>query len=86
MVREILVPTEPLLYLRLPDDFVGKRIEVIAFPVEEATGAGAAGAAERAADATPGQRLAAVRAIFADVAVDLSAFRFDRDAANEYAA
>ncbi len=78
MVREILIPTETTLHLRLPAEFVGKRIEVLAFEVGEPE------AVTMPAPDTSVQRLADVRQIFAGVEVDLSNFKFDRNDANNY--
>lgn len=78
MVREILIPTEPTLYVQLPPEMVGKRVEV---RVEELPDPDEA---ETALAETPLQRLAAVRQIFAGISVDLSNFKFDRDEANNY--
>ncbi len=35
MLREIAVPTKQDCILRIPKDYVNKKIEVIAFPVED---------------------------------------------------
>ena len=37
MLRKIFVPKENFYTLRLPDDFVGKTVEVIAFTTDDAT-------------------------------------------------
>ena len=77
MVREILIPTENTYLLHLPDSFVGRRVEVLAFEVE----------APAEAVATPEsttEHRAAIKSIFAGVTVDLSKFKFDRNEANNY--
>lgn len=35
MVREIIVPTENIYQLKLPDEMIGKEIEVIAFNISD---------------------------------------------------
>ena len=77
MVREILVPTENTYLLHLPDSFVGRPVEVLAFEVE-------APAAGVATPESAAERRAAIKGIFADVAIDLSKFKFDRNEANNY--
>ena len=82
MVREILIPTETTLYLRLPAEFVGKRIEVLAFEVTEAETAPLPDATREAAEYEA--RLMRIRAVAARTPLDLRDFKFDRDDANNY--
>ncbi len=35
MIRQIIVPTENTWLLHLPDEFVGKSVEVIAFSIDD---------------------------------------------------
>jgi hypothetical protein len=35
MIRQIVVPTKNTVVLRIPDDLIGKKIEVIAFSSED---------------------------------------------------
>ncbi len=84
MVREILIPTEPTLHLRLPAEFVGKTIEVLAF---EVTAADAPAPVRETADDEAAAfeiRLARIRAVAAKTPLDLRGFVFDRDDANNY--
>jgi hypothetical protein len=37
MIRKIVTPSQPYITLKLPDAFVGKQIEIIAFDVEDTT-------------------------------------------------
>lgn len=62
--------------MRLPDELVGKTVEVIAF---EILPAGA-----QPASATRQQRLEQIKALTAASLTDLSSFKFDRDEANNY--
>ncbi|WP_375415878.1 hypothetical protein [uncultured Hymenobacter sp.] len=80
MIREIMIPTSNILTLELPDDLVGKEIEVLAFELRPTDVPGQGGLS--AADTE--QRLAHVRSIFDGVRVDLSNYKFDRDEANNY--
>ena len=87
MVREILIPTEPSIFLSLPPEFVGKRIEVLAFEVgEEAIPPPAAARLMPSREDDPDfeARLARIRAIAAKTPLDLRNFKFDRDEANNY--
>jgi hypothetical protein len=85
MVRGIFIPTDTTLHLHLPAEFVGKRIEVMAFEAAEAEQpfpASPAGA--EAPDSGYETRLARIRAVAAKTPLDLSDYRFDRDDANNY--
>ncbi len=35
MVRQIIIPTERTFILEIPESFIGKRVEVLAFEVED---------------------------------------------------
>lgn len=35
MYREIIIPTDTKQTIELPEEFVGKKVEVIAFPLDE---------------------------------------------------
>jgi len=37
MIRTVVIPDNQDLYLHIPESYVGKKIEVIAFAIEEAT-------------------------------------------------
>ena len=85
MIREILIPTEPTVHLRVPAAFVGKRIEVTALEVTDVQPAPGETEPELTTDANDrAERLAAIQAIFANHQVDLRGFKFDRDEANNY--
>lgn len=78
MIRTILKPDKSQLMLQLPDDMIGKTIEIIAFeieqakPVDEVSQIGMLGRVEAIDKALRKHR------------VDLSNFKFDRDEANNY--
>jgi hypothetical protein len=38
MVRELIVPDKNMVSVLVPDDYIGKTVEVIAFAVDESTG------------------------------------------------
>ena len=76
MLREIITPQSPVVTMRLPDEMVGKTVEVIAFEI-------------RPEDAVPAsmsrqQRLEKLEAVTTASLIDLSNFKFDRDLANDY--
>jgi hypothetical protein len=72
LVREIIYPTENNYTLRLPDELIGKEVEIIAFEIEKTQ------------KKSHQNSLEDLRAIFKDNRVDLSNFKFDRDKANNY--
>ena len=59
--------------MRLPEEMVGKTVEVIAFEIDE-----------RKPPATKAQRLLRIEELTKSSLVDLSGFKFDRDRANDY--
>ncbi len=86
MIREILIPTEPIVHLRVPAAFVGKRIEVTALEVSDLQSSPTE--AETEVDPTPdaayAARLARIQAISARTPLDLRGFTFNRDEATNY--
>ncbi len=78
LIREIIVPTGNSYTINLPDEMIGKQVEVIAFEIENRS---------QDADIDLGVRekkIEQIREIFKDRLVDLSNFKFDRDEANNY--
>lgn len=75
LIREIIVPTDNTYLLKLPDEMIGKQVEVIAFEVKVNRDVNIE---ERE------RRRMEIREIFKDSLVDLSNFKFDRDEANNY--
>lgn len=78
LIREIIVPTGNSYTINLPDEMIGKQVEVIAFEIENRS---------QDADIDLGVRekkIEQIREIFKDSLVDLSNFKFDRDEANNY--
>ncbi len=74
MLREIIIPENNTYLLKLPDDLVGKKVEVLAFEIGETTENG---------DKIE-ERLKSIREIFKSNRVDLSNFKFNRDEANDF--
>jgi hypothetical protein len=76
MIRQIVRPTQNTYVLQLPDELVGKTVEVLAFEVEQEplTKEGL----------TKAQRLAAIKNGLDKYRVDLSNFKFNREEANDY--
>lgn len=72
LIREIIVPTDNTYLLKLPDEMIGKQVEVIAFEIE----------AKPVIDME--ERRKRLHKSLADLKVDLSDFKFDRDEANNY--
>jgi len=73
MVREIITPEKSTVTLQLPEEMVGKVVEVIAFEIE--------GEKNRISRA---QRLKEIESLTKDSLTDLSGFKFDRNKANDY--
>ena len=72
MYRAIITPTETTLTIELPDELVGKPVEVLAFEIIKAI------------DKPVENRTFAEAVAFWDAhAVDMSNFKFDREEANE---
>ncbi len=78
LIREIIVPTGNSYLLTLPDEMVGKRVEVIAFELNKDVSVND----ETAIDQN--QTVADIREIFKGNLLDMNNFRFDRDEANNY--
>jgi hypothetical protein len=76
MVRQIITPTQSLVTMQLPDEMIGKTIEVIAFEI----GADAAWIMAT----TKEERIKKIDEITRKTLVDLSGFQFNRDEANNY--
>ena len=72
LIREIIFPTENTYLLKLPDEMVGKEIEVIVFEI-----------AKKSVSVVKNE-LSDIQAIFKDNLVDLSGFKFNREEANNY--
>lgn len=68
MIRTIITADRNKLILLLPDDFLGKQIEVIAFVIEEAK--------SKAAELKKTKTFSAIQ-------LDTRGFKFNRDEANE---
>ena len=66
-IREIVIPENNKIELTIPDNFIGKKIEVLAFELEEKQ------------KVSKGGRKKSFNAI----KLDLSGFKFNREEANE---
>jgi hypothetical protein len=69
MYREIVIPTDTKQTIEFPEDFVGKQVEIIAFPIDEKEVNQSK--AEQAFD------------FWRKHSIDMSNFKFDRNEANE---
>ncbi|MBS1531513.1 MAG: hypothetical protein JSU01_14490 [Bacteroidetes bacterium] len=77
MIRTILKSEKNSLTLKLPDDLVGKLIEVIAFPIEDAK--------DNLMDvSTKEERVAFLKDKLKNFTFNSGGYRFDRDEANDY--
>jgi len=73
LLREIIKPTKASFTMRLPEEMIGKTVEVIAFDINEGKSI-----------ANKAQRLLEIEELTKSSLVDLSGFKFDRDRANDY--
>lgn len=78
MIRTILKSTKNSLTLELPDDLVGKTIEVIAFEIDQLTPTKIIQDIERS------KRIEAIDKALGKNRLDLSVYKFYRDEANNY--
>ncbi|MBK1440144.1 hypothetical protein JHJ32_09120 [Parapedobacter sp. ISTM3] len=77
MVRTIIKPTKNSLTIRLPDNLVGKTVEVLAFELETPK-------VDETVTADKEKRIKALEKGLNKYRMDLSGFKFDRDEANDY--
>ncbi len=77
MIRKILKSDKNSLTLELPDDVVGKMIEIIAFSVEDAKIVANNTISKEA-------RIAALKDNLKKFAFNSGGYKFDRDEANDY--
>lgn len=76
MIRQIVRPTQNTDVLQLPDELVGKMVEVLAFEVEQEP--------ISKEGLTKAQRVAAIKKGLDSYRVDLENFKFNRNEANDY--
>jgi hypothetical protein len=76
MLREIIVPQNSLVTVQLPEEMVGKTVELIAFEIDREGLNGN--------KLTKEQRIKQIEDLTKPYLVDLSNFKFDRDEANNY--
>jgi hypothetical protein len=72
MVRKILVPEKNTVVVELPDDYIGKEIELLMFPINDSQ-------QTTAQDMT----MEEVKTFFNRFNVDMTDFKFNRDEVNE---
>jgi hypothetical protein len=77
MLREIIIPENSLVTVQLPEEMVGKTVELIAFEIEPR---------DKPDTNNPDKEkeLERIRKITAPYLTDLSNFKFNRDEANNY--
>ena len=67
MIRTVVTADKNMLNLLLPDDFIGKQVEVIAFTLDEPV---------------KHNKKPAAKEVFKALRLDTRGYRFDRDEAN----
>ncbi len=75
MLREIIVPLDNTYLLKLPDNYVGKPLEVIAFSLDEK---------DQNEYLKASKSLAEIKTFFSRFTFNMKGFRFNRDEANNY--
>jgi hypothetical protein len=70
MVRTVVIPKKRIFSIEVPESYVGKQVEVIAFAIEEA-------------NAEPPEQAPRTSKKFEAVSLKTKAFKFNRDEANE---
>lgn len=78
MIRTIVKPEKNSLTLKLPDDLVGKTVEVIAFEIEPTV------LSPITTDADKTKRIEDLEKALSGYRVNLADFKFNRDEANDY--
>ncbi|MDR1405857.1 MAG: hypothetical protein LBI89_01455 [Prevotellaceae bacterium] len=68
MIRTVFVPTENNIVLNIPQEYIGKELEVIAFPVETAL--------------SVKRPVAKKKVVFTDFGIDAPDYKFNREEAN----
>jgi hypothetical protein len=76
MLREIIVPDKNTYLLKLPDNYIGKSLEIIAFEINEPS--------FPIVKLSKEARLKQIEAITSKSLVDLTNYTFNRDEANDY--
>jgi hypothetical protein len=75
MIREIIIPSNNSYLLKIPDHYVGKPLQIIAFPLNEK---------EEGHQPKTGRSLEEIKKFFSNYHIDMSNFKFNRDDANDY--
>ena len=69
MYREIIIPTNTTQTIEIPEEFIGKQVEIIAFAIEE-----------KETDQSKNEK---AFKFWKKHSIDMSNFKFDRSEANE---
>jgi len=72
MLRKIVIPDQTTYPLQLPDRWIGKTVEVIAFEIDEA------------APGLPEKTIEQLKAELGGLTVSMRGFKFKRDDATDY--
>lgn len=80
MVRQIVIPEKNQLVIDLPEDFVGKTVEVLAFPLDEPTNS----PLEEISDAELDARVARLKKSLEGLTFNSGGYKFNREEANDY--
>ena len=75
MLREIITPRESVITMRLPNELIGKTVEIIAFEIMSG---------RPTSTISRQQKIEKIEKLTGSSLVDLSNFKFDRNDANDY--
>ncbi len=79
MIREIVTPTENTYVLRLPDEFIGKSVEVLAFPLTETNPP-----SETPNETDISARMERLKKSLEGYTFNSGGYKFNREEANDY--
>ncbi|MBI4647520.1 MAG: hypothetical protein HY738_13260 [Bacteroidia bacterium] len=75
MYRQVFIPNDTSLLLQIPAYFIGKKVEVIAFPIEEET--------VKCPPPKKTYRDKEIEKFYRSINIDTKNYQFDREEANE---
>lgn len=80
MVRQIVIPQDTRLVIDLPEEFVGKSVEVLAFPLNETVNP----SDEDPSDVERAARLERLNQELKGLTFNSGGYKFNREEANDY--
>jgi hypothetical protein len=75
MIRQIIIPTEKTFTIELPEEFIGKQVEVLAFELNSNI---------EISDEPKYKTIEELKKAFEPFTINMEGFKFNRDEANDY--